>query len=51
MHRVVKAHLNGFQAKHSISDDEAKQFEAFVNYSIFRSICAENVDPNDLEPV
>lgn len=48
MHKVVKAHLNGFQARHSISDDDSKQFEAFVNYSIFRSFCAENVDPKDL---
>lgn len=48
MHRVVRAHLNGFQAKYSVSDDEATQFEAFVNYAVFRSICAENVDPKEL---
>jgi len=48
MHRVVKAHLDGFQSKYAISDDQAKQFEAFVNYAVFRSMCAENVDPKDL---
>lgn len=48
MHRVVRAHLNGFQSKYSVSDDETRQFEAFVNYAVFRSICAENVDPKEL---
>jgi hypothetical protein len=48
MHRVVKAHLSDFQNKFSISDQESKQFEAFVNYAIFRSLCAEGVDPKDL---
>lgn len=48
MHRVVKAHLSGFQGKSLVSDDETKQFEAFVNYAVFRSICAENVDPKEL---
>lgn len=48
MHRVVGAHLGDFQKKYSVSGDESKQFEAFVNYAIFRSLCAENVDPKDL---
>ena len=26
----------------------SKQFEAFVNYAIFRSLCADNVDPKEL---
>lgn len=28
--------------------DDAKHFEAFVNYVLFRSMCAENVDPSEL---
>ena len=48
MHRVVAAHLRDFQSKYSISDDKSKQFEAFVSYSVFRSFCAENVDPKEL---
>lgn len=48
MHRVVKSHLDDFQKKHSVSDQESKQFEAFVNYVIFRNHCAENIEPRDL---
>lgn len=48
MHRVVKAHLGDFQAKHSVSNDQSKQFEAFLNYTIFRTHCAENIEPRDL---
>jgi hypothetical protein len=48
MHRVVKAHVADFQGKFSIVGEESKQFEAFVNYAIFRSFCAKNVDPKDL---
>jgi hypothetical protein len=49
MHRVVKAHLTAFQAKYGLeNEDQSKQFEAFVNHAVFRSHCAENVDPNDL---
>ena len=48
MHLVVKAHLGDFQSKFSIEGDFTKQFEAFVNYAVFRSICAENVDPKEL---
>jgi len=48
MHRVVAAHVSDFQKKYEISDDLSKQFEAFVNYSLFRSLCASNIDPRDL---
>ncbi len=48
MHRVVKAHVTDFENKFGVSDDPSKQYEAFVSYSIFRSFCAENVDPRDL---
>lgn len=48
MHRVVKSHLNDFSGKYSIHGDEAKQFEAFVNFAAFRSLCAEAIDPSDL---
>jgi hypothetical protein len=48
MHRVVKSHLVDFQNKHSVSDQEAKQFEAFLNYVIFKTLCAENVEPRNL---
>jgi len=48
MHRVAKAHLDDFAKKYEVGDIEAKQFEAFLNYIIFRTHCAENVDPRDL---
>ena len=48
MHRVAKAHLEDFAKKYDVGDNETKQFEAFLNYVIFRTHCAENVDPHDL---
>lgn len=48
MHRVVRSHLNDFSNKYSVEGAEAKQFEAFVNFAAFRSLCAESVDPSDL---
>lgn len=48
MHRVVRSHLNDFNAKYSVEWNEAKSFEAFVNYTSFRTLCAEAVDPKDL---
>lgn len=48
MHRVVRSHLNDFTSKYSVQGDEAKQFEAFVNFAAFRLLCAEAVDPSDL---
>jgi hypothetical protein len=48
MHRVVRSHLKDFSKKYSVERDEAKQFEAFVNFAAFRSLCAEAIDPSDL---
>ena len=48
MHRVVKSHLNDFQAKHAVSESVSKQFEAFLNYAIFRTFCAENIEAREL---
>lgn len=48
MHRVVKSHLKDFSEKYSVGWDEAKAFEAFVNYGALRTLCAEAVDPKDL---
>jgi hypothetical protein len=48
MHLIVKNHLAGFQARFAIDGQEPKQFEAFANYAIFRSFCAENISPSDL---
>src|SRR3954454_7923429 len=48
MHRVVKAHVADFQKKFEVSDQESKQFEAFVNYVVMRSLSADAVDPKDL---
>lgn len=48
MHRVVQNHLADFAKKYSIEAEPSKQFEAFVNYTVFRTICAESVDPHDL---
>lgn len=48
MHRVVKSHLDDFENKYSVSDQESKQFEAFLNYAIFRSQSAANIEPREL---
>jgi len=48
MHRVVKAHLADFQKKFAVSDQESKQFEAFVNYVVLRTFSADVIDPKDL---
>jgi hypothetical protein len=48
MHKVVQNHLADFAAKYSVEKAVSKQFEAFVNYTVFRTLCAESVDPNDL---
>ena len=48
MHRVAKAHLEDFVTKYDVDGKETKQFETFLNYVIFRTHSAENVDPRDL---
>lgn len=48
MHRVIKAYLADFERSFSVSEDEAKCFEAFVSYSIFKSLSADTVNPRDL---
>lgn len=48
MHRVVKSHLDDFEKKNAVSEQEGKQFEAFLNYVVFRQHCAERIDPRDL---
>ena len=48
MHRVLKAHVGDFQNRYDVSDDLSKQFEAFVNYVVLRSLCSESVDPKAL---
>ncbi|OZE89828.1 hypothetical protein CH298_12520 [Rhodococcoides fascians] len=48
VHRVVKAHLTDFVSKFDVAGDQSKQFEAFVNYSIFRRFCGDQVDPDSL---
>ena len=48
MHRVLKAHVGDFQNCYDVSDDLSKQFEAFVNYVVLRSLCSESVDPKAL---
>lgn len=48
MHLVVRSHLADFANKFSVSDIQSKQFEAFLNYVIFRSHSAETIDPASL---
>lgn len=48
MHRVVQAHVRDFNKSHSVSDDEATAFEAFVSYSVLRSFSSDVVSPADL---
>ena len=48
MHRVVEAHLKDFVEKFDAGGDQSKQFEAFVNYSIFRKYCGDQIDPGEL---
>ncbi|WP_395309301.1 AIPR family protein [Mycobacterium sp. AMU20-3851] len=48
MHRVVEAHLADFAKRFSVSDEQSKQYEAFVNYSIFRRFCGDSIEPSSL---
>ncbi|BAH73570.1 AIPR family protein [Solidesulfovibrio magneticus] len=49
MHRIVKAHLDSFVKKFSLeSDDEASQFEKFVNYSIVTTKIGTQYDIDDI---
>lgn len=48
MHRVVKIHLADFEKKYAVGGSEAKQFEAFLNYAVFRTLSAESIEPKDL---
>src|SRR5580698_7852900 len=49
MHRIIKAHLESFVSSFGFgSDDEATQFEKFVNYSIIASRVAGQFDVDDL---
>ena len=48
MHLVVRSHLADFTKKFFVSENPSKQFEAFLNYVIFRSHSAESIDPASL---
>lgn len=48
MHRVVKSHLDDFIEKFSVNLPDSRAFEAFVAYSAFRKLSADNIDPKDL---
>jgi hypothetical protein len=48
MHRVVKSHLEDFRKKFSVTLNEDRSFEAFLNYSAFRRVSSDSVNPIDL---
>ncbi|MFP2872596.1 AIPR family protein [Acetobacter tropicalis] len=48
MHRIVKSHLDDFKEQYSITGTEDRIFESFLNFSIFRKFCLNNIDPNVL---
>lgn len=48
LHRVVEAHLADFVERFDITGETSKNFEAFVNYSIFRRFCSDQIDPSKL---
>ncbi|WP_375276130.1 AIPR family protein [Methylorubrum thiocyanatum] len=48
MHRVVRNHLTAFEKKFSLDEDQSENFEAFVNFAVFKAMSSDNVDPNNL---
>lgn len=49
MHRIVKAHLNSFSKSHGLeNEDEAVQFERFVNFSVISNISSAEFDLDDV---
>lgn len=48
MHLVVKNHVDSFISQFDVAGPLDRQFEAFLNYVIFQSICAENIQPSEL---
>lgn len=48
MHRIVESHLNYFVNRFGILGERDKQFESFLNFSIFRQFCLNNVEPDSL---
>ncbi|WP_208866845.1 AIPR family protein [Caulobacter radicis] len=49
MHRIVKAHLESFVKSNGLeAEDEAKQFEKFVNFSVISSLCSSPYDIDDI---
>ncbi len=49
MHRIIKAHLDGFVKSHALeAEDEASQFEKFVNFSV---IAAETPSSFEIDDV
>jgi hypothetical protein len=43
MHRVVKALLDAFKEQHSLDEDIAQSFEAFVTYCVLRKYNSDAV--------
>jgi hypothetical protein len=49
MHRIIKAHLDGFVKSYALdAEDEASQFEKFVNFSV---IAAETPSSFEIDDV
>lgn len=49
MHRIVKAHLNSFVSGRGLEgEDEASQFEKFVNYAVISNNCSSEFDLDDV---
>lgn len=48
MHLIVESHLKTFLDHYPSKNNESKNFEAFVNYCLFRNFSADNIDPFSL---
>jgi hypothetical protein len=48
MHRVIKGHVDAFQADYGLEYQDDKALEAFVNYCLFRRVSSAAVNPGDL---
>ena len=49
MHRIVKSHLESFVISQGLqAEDEALQFEKFVNFSTISSCCSGTFEVDDV---
>lgn len=49
MHRIIQSHLNSFVQSQALgAEDEAAQFEKFVNFAVVSNVCSGEFDVEDI---